>query len=235
MFLRAIDVVLLLPKRFRRIYHHIHHRIQFLIRSPKVLLNLPGHLYWWLELLFYVADLVGIGEIYETLADIVKFNTRPLNEKEKAIADKFFPNSINTTRLRIDEFSFIGPKSHHFAYVSFYTINSWGTLQESIFVHELVHVWQYHRLGSVYIPRALKAQFSQDGYDYGGLPSLVHAMENGNGLEDFNLEQQGDIVADYHRLLNGDETRWGLGSQEDLWVYEQLISGVTKKSHDLAA
>ena len=211
-------------------------RIQILVKDPRELFNIPSHLYWWLELLFYIADLLGVGEIYETLADIVKFNSRPLTAEELKIVRTFFPSSLNASRLRIDEHSFFGPRSHHFAYVSFYTINSWGPMQESIFVHELTHVWQYQELGSVYIPRALRAQFSQDGYDYGGLSNLVRAVETGKGLADFNLEQQGDIIADYHRLLNGSHTRWGLGGKDDIWVYEKLMSELREsKERDLAA
>ncbi len=42
------------------------------------------------ELLFYVVDLLGVGEIIETLSDIVKFNTRPLSSEENEMAERVF-------------------------------------------------------------------------------------------------------------------------------------------------
>jgi hypothetical protein len=187
------------------------------------------------ELLFYIGDLVGLAEIYETLSDIVKFNTRPLDKHEVALVKKFFGPALHINRIRIDEFAFVGPKSHHFAYVSFYTINSWGEMREDIFVHELVHIWQYQQLGSVYIPRALRAQFSNEGYDYGGLANLVLAIRTGKKLDAFNLEQQGDIFADYCRILLGKNPRWAGTGKEDLWVYEHLLGDLKMEPHEVAA
>ena len=180
-------------------------------------------------------DVTGAGEIYESFADIIKFNTRPLTEDEKKVARKIFKKSINIRRIRVDEFAFFGPRSHGFAYVSAYTINSWGELSESLLVHELVHVWQYVEMGSVYIPRALKAQYSTDGYDYGGTPNLMRAVNSGTGLKEFNLEQQGDIVADYYRLANGHVPRWSNGGEEDIWIYEKLVRQLHGENHNLVA
>ncbi|MCB0688258.1 MAG: hypothetical protein KDC53_17090 [Saprospiraceae bacterium] len=234
-FLRGIDVVRWVPKRLWRIVNHLGSFIYRIYKRPQEVLNVKEHFYWIIELVFYIADLVGVAEIYESLADIIKFNTRPLNETEKTLVSKFFGDSLNLRRIRIDEFAFGGPRSHDFAYVSFYTINSWGELNEDIFVHELVHIWQYHQLGSVYIPRALRAQFSHEGYDYGGLANLVLAIRTGKKLSAFNLEQQGDIIADYHRIIKGKNPRWGAITKEDLWVYEHLIGDLKAKTGEVAA
>ena len=233
--IRIWDAIRWTPRRLMRILNHIRDRWYHLQRKPSEWLDLQGHLYWTLELLFFLLDVLAVGEIYETLADIVKFNTRPLTADERILVDEIFNGTINAKRIRIDEVSFLGPSSHHFAYVSFYTINSWGPMSDATFVHELVHVWQYEEMGSVYIPRALKAQLSQDGYDYGGLANLLKAVHNGQGLSQFNLEQQGDILADYHRLRSGHQTRWGLSGEEDLWVYEKLLSDIRKKETNIAA
>ena len=222
-FLRVIDVFRWFPKRVWRLFNHLVTPFVRIRKNPKELFNLGEHFYWLVELVFYLADLVGVAEVYESFADIVKFNSRPLDDREKELVTRFFGNTLNIRRIRIDEYAFGGPKSHDFAYVSFYTINSWGEMTEDIFVHELVHIWQYHQLGSVYIPRALRAQFSQEGYDYGGLANLVLAIRTGKKLSAFNLEQQGDIIADYHRILQGKNPRWAGTSKEDLWVYEHLI------------
>lgn len=235
LIIRMIDVVRYFPLRLARIGRHIIKKVVSLYRSPRHILEFGQHLFWGTELIFYVLDLIGIGEIYETLADVVKFNTRPLNPQEVTIVKEIFGDQLNLKRIRIDEYAFGGPKSHHFAYVSFYTINSWGPLSHETFVHELVHIWQYHHLGSVYIPRALSAQFSEEGYDYGGLSKLVKAVQSGNGLSDFNLEQQGDIIADYIRIKQGNNPRWSLSNQEDLWVFEELLTGIKPKEEAVAA
>ena len=232
---RLIDFVKLIPLRLWRLFNHLASPFVKIYRHPREVYNFTDHFYWLVELLFYIADLIGLGEIYETFADVVKFNTRPLDGGEKALVKKFFGNALNVRRIRIDEFAFGGPKRHDFAYVSFYTINHWGDLSEDILVHELVHVWQYHQLGSVYIPRALRAQFSSEGYDYGGLANLVLAIRTGKKLEDFNLEQQGDIIADYYRILKGKNPRWGATTKEDLWVYEHMLGDLMPKKESIAA
>ncbi len=201
---------------------------------PRHLFDIRSHWSWTVELLFYLIDLVGFGEIYEILAEIVKFNTRPLTDQEAKIVKEYFGQQINAKRVRIDEYAFGGPRTHKFAYVSFYTINSWGPMSEDTFVHELVHIWQYAQLGSVYIPRALSAQFSDEGYDYGGLASLMKAVQTGRGLDQFNLEQQGDIIADYLRIKQGRNPRWSLGDEQDLWVFEQLLMELKDEDNAIA-
>ena len=230
LIIRLIDIVRLFPRRFIRIFKHGQRKLQKLFYSSGHFFEFGDHLFWLLELFFYILDLVGLGEVYETLADIVKFNTRPLTPTERKAVEQIFGGQLNVRRIRIDEYAFGGPRSHHFAYVSFYTINSWGPLSQETFAHELVHIWQYQHLGSVYIPRALSAQFSDEGYDYGGLSNLVKAVQSGKRLSDFNLEQQGDIIADYFRIKHGRDPRWGLSNQEDLWVFEELMADLKEKA-----
>jgi len=224
LIIRLVDIVQYFPRRLLRIFRHFFLKIQTIFRSPRQILEVGQHLFWFTELFFYLLDLLGAGEVYETLADIVKFNTRPLTSSEAQAVREIFGDQLSIRRIRIDEYAFGGPKSHHFAYVSFYTINSWGALSKETFVHEMMHIWQYVQMGSVYIPRALSAQFSEEGYDYGGLSKLVKAVQSGKGLHDFNLEQQGDIIADYFRIKEGHHPRWSLSNQEDLWVFEELLT-----------
>lgn len=71
-----------------------------------------------------------------------------------------------------------------------------------VLIHELVHVWQYQHFGAVYIGKALKAQKSKEGYNYGGMENLYHQMLKGNTLTHFNFEQQAEILEDYYRALS---------------------------------
>lgn len=226
---RLIDFVRLLPTRVMRILKHIGIRIVLLFRQPSRMLRFKEGFYWSIELFFLIMDLLGVGEIYETIGDVVKFNTRPLNEKERKILENLFGQSMNVKRIRIDEHAFLGPYSFHFAYVGVYTINCWGSLPTSTFVHELVHIWQYQQLGSIYIPRALRDQFSDEGYNYGGMTGLLNALREGRRLSEFNLEQQGDIVSDYYRLSQGMHPRWASRSPIHLNVYEDLIGELKER------
>ncbi len=156
------------------------------------------------DLSFYILDLFAVGEFYETLCDWTKYNTRALNVKERAIVEELFAGSIDVDRIRIDELA-LAPRFMRIAYVGIYTINSFGQMSEDLFVHELIHIWQYEHLGSVYIPRALRAQRTAAGYDYGGADALRDGPQE---LLAYNYEQQGDILADYWRAKHGRHTRW---------------------------
>ena len=180
--------------------------------------------YWWWELACYILDTLGISEIYETGCGQYKKATRPLNVYELFMAKEIFGNSINYARVRIDETAEIACKNSQLKYVSFYTINSWGGMSDDIFIHEMVHVWQYENVGAAYIPKALRVHLTEGlGYNYGGLDALKFCREKGGKLLDFNYEQQGDIVADYFRLKSGYLPIWGDATRKDLPVYEYFI------------
>ncbi|MEM6965757.1 MAG: hypothetical protein AAF573_13400, partial [Bacteroidota bacterium] len=181
--------------------------------------------YWSLEVLICAIEVLGIPELYETLTDFLKPKTRPLYQWEINMAIEIFGNAINYARVRVDESAYLGAKTHHVCYVSFYIINSWGKMSNSILIHELVHVWQYERMGAVYIPRALWAQTTVEGYDYGGLDNLKMYLKKGKTFYDFNLEQQGDIIADYFKVKNGYRPRWGNATDLDATIYEKIIYG----------
>ena len=227
---RLIDVVRLLPLRMFRLSRHI---------LGGLLSLRPRKMYWWesefskhrflaisnwlLELLLYVIDCLGFPELYETIQDFVKFNSRPLQDWEIKLAQSVFGNRINYKRVRIDEYAFLGPRQSRFCYVSFYIVNSWGSMHNSLLLHELTHVWQFQHLGSVYISQALRAQHSLAGYNYGGVSNLLSYLKKGKNFFNFNLEQQGDIVADYYRIREGYKPQWGNGNRSDLSIYETFI------------
>ena len=86
-------------------------------------------------------------------------------------------------------------------------------------VHELVHVYEFEKIGSVYIYEALRAQRT-GGYDYGGPDRLVADRANGEHFKDYNREQQGQIAQDYYAAVVGP----GLPDTDPLrQKYEPLI------------
>lgn len=230
---RIKDAFYLFPIRLKRLAYHFLKGGQSIIalilfdsNIKENKLALKKMALWWSELLYLVLDIFAIPEIYETLLDWSKFNTRPLSPKEIIIAKTVFKNAINYSRVRIDEHSFIGCKHFHFLYVSFYTINSWGRFRADYLVHELVHIWQFQNFGSAYIPRAIMAINSKEGYNYGGIVSLRVAKDEQKSILDFNYEQQADIVTDYFRLKNGYPPQWGKAVVADLPIYEYFIKTI---------
>ena len=205
---RFIDAIRFLPIRIQRLSLLILVGLQVVSPSSGPPLPLNRFAQWWIELSLLILDVVALPEWYETFMDFWKWKTRPLSQAELEIARSIFYNSIHYNRIRVDESAHVGCKKHHIYYVSFFTINGWGRIQNDIFVHELMHVWQFQMLGSVYIIRALLAQRTSMGYNYGGLPALKYAHVNNLGLAAFNLEQQADIVSDYYCLQNGLMPRW---------------------------
>ena len=190
-------------------------------------LRLPGRVgLWWSCGLILAGDILGLPELYEILTVWLKWNVRRLSAPEKVLAAEIYGNSIRLERVLIDERAWIGPRQRRFCYVSFYTVNSWGTMWPGLLIHELMHVWQYERWGSAYIPLALAAQRSPMGYNYGGVGALAAAFAGGSGLHNFNPEQQADIVADAFCLRKGLPLRWEKGPVADervyAWFVEQL-------------
>jgi len=227
MFHRIWDAICWLPLRLSRMGKHIYSGILHFSKeegqSEFEKLTLTGVIYWWLEFSVLILSVLGVAEIYETITDFVKFNTRSLTSWEKKLLRSIYGESINYQRVRIDNLGFIGPRQFRLCYVSFYTINSWGDMSNRILVHEMMHVWQYQKMGAVYIPRALAAQNSAMGYNYGGLPALEAAVQSGEGLNAFNLEQQADIIADYYSLREGYRAQWSDAGRFDLPLYERFV------------
>ena len=226
-FRRVADLFRLFPLRLIRLVEHSQNGLKFFdqqVRKATSRKNVwPGILRWWTDFLFFLLELLGLPEIYEFLSDWLKFNTRQLYDWEKDLAKSVFGNSIKYHRVRVDEKALIGPRQYRLCYVSGNTINSWGGMPNSLLIHELMHVWQFQNLGLAYIPRALRAQFTKAGYNYGGIAQLRRYRQQGKTLFDFNYEQQADIIADFYRLREGYKPQWGNGSISDLSTYEYFL------------
>ena len=241
--LRAKRWITSLPARLKRLVLHLWKGV----KSLK-----PWSLEWWKslgkaetwknfglwlgELVIYYYEVLGIGEILETLADFIKFNSRPMTSTEETEAKKVFGDKINYSLVRIDEYSLIAwlgmkiKNADNMAVVTFHTVNfsrkidaQKGTSDMAWLIHELVHVWQYERMGAMYMARATHAQ-NNAGYDYKGIDKLREKQSQ--GLDGFNLEQQGDIISDYYRILymeDGLKPKWEESKNVDISVYKSYV------------
>lgn len=216
-----LDVLNYFPERFLRLMKHLNKGIQ----SVKELSEwqLSKVFFWCLEVFILLLDLLGLSEFYEGISAFLKWSTRPLTPDELHLAQSIYGSTIRWERVRIDERAWLGPRTFRLCYVSGFLINSWGPMPSSIFIHELMHVWQYQQIGLVYIPRALRAFHSIENYNYGGWLSLEMVKQKGGSLWDFNLEQQADIIADYYRIRSGERPHWGNAGVPQLEVYQYFV------------
>ena len=84
----------------------------------------------------------------------------------------------------------------------------------SWFIHEMMHVWQY-QMG---YPVKLNYIFGPHNYDY--------ELDATKTLADYNLEQQGDIIADYFymKILGWQQAlRMTKYNRNDLPLYEKVL------------
>ena len=149
--------------------------------------------------LFQCLELLFFCDLYEWISNYFSPSLRPLRPAEITELRAVFGPSLPYHRIRIDERAHLGPRRYGIVYVSFHTINSWGPVTAALLVHEAVHVWQYVHRGALYIPRALAAQRTREGYHYGGPTGLRKAR----CLDDFNYEQMATVIEDAYRLTAG--------------------------------
>ncbi|MBC7883948.1 MAG: hypothetical protein H7X99_00635 [Saprospiraceae bacterium] len=208
-----------LPIRLKRLIKHIAYPFY-----RKTINEFPpeGPWEWMGDLPFYLMDTLAVPEIYHSLFRLFKWNTRHLTREEIEVSKSIFGDMIDYNLVKVDNKARFGTKKTALAYVSFNTINYLGKIAPAIFIHEMVHVWQYQRFGSIYIARAIKAQRSKAGYDYGGVSNLYQIMIKGGSLLDFNFEQQADIIEDYYKMLHNQDSAGPM----NLSIYEYFVREV---------
>lgn len=218
---RTSHYVQSLPNRLLRLLRHMCFSNLGHAQSTSQLL-----LKWLPGVAVLLLDVFGLPELYDVFSNLSKSKSRSLNDKEMKVAELIFKQSIPLEEVKLDERARFGPKQLRFAYVSFFTINSYGHMSLHLLIHELVHVWQYLHFGSMYIVHALFAQHSKEGYNYGGLDALIEAQHSNRRIEDFNFEQQADICRDYFLIQHGYRPQWGSACQTDLFYYEYFVNQI---------
>jgi len=165
---------------------------------------------WILTLVSRVFDVLGGPELTEFIIRTVSHAT-PLTTEERAAAQSVLgPDAIRWDEVRIASgglLSIIFSLNEGRAFATFHTINlpsegDHGRSNLAIVVHELTHVYQYERVGSLYLGQAIHAQ-ATIGYGYGGAAGLTSDRATGKHFRDYNREQQAQIAQDYYTLLAG--------------------------------
>ena len=156
---------------------------------------------WVLTLLSRVFDVLGGPEAFEFIMHLLT-KARPLTADEITAAGSVLgPTAIRWGDVRVSEggiLAIVFALNDGRAFTTFHTINLAPNETIDVVVHELTHVYQYERAGSVYIGQAIHAQ-ATIGYGYGGGPGLVADKAAGKHYRDYNREQQAQIAQDYYK------------------------------------
>ncbi|MGB9928054.1 MAG: hypothetical protein ACPK85_06560 [Methanosarcina sp.] len=158
------------------------------------------------KLIAKILDFCAFPRIVEMLWQRIKLNTRKLTLLEEQEARKVFGDSINYSKVRIDESSLISwlgariNKCSCMGVTTFYTINFNRKIKTAIgnsdmkwLIHELTHVAQMEHAGSKYFIEAIYAQKTM-GYKY--------VLGEKKRLKHYNREQQASIIADFYSMFH---------------------------------
>ncbi len=135
--------------------------------------------------------------------------SRPLTKGEAALAKTVFGDSIDYATVTINDGKFAGfhpegtamaPNGNLYMYGCY--VDDYSQLEtygQSLFIHEMTHVWQYQNKILAPIAEAVKLNLKHKfnyraAYDY--------TLEAGRDLTDYNMEQQASIVQDHFALKN---------------------------------
>ncbi len=149
-------------------------------------------------------DLLHVPAVLEALWRLMIFAGRLRPEEAAFAASVLGPQTLRYRAVRIGErgiLPLVFKANKRRAFTLFHTISlpragGHERTNTAILVHEMVHVLQFEKVGSVYIYEALRAQRTE-GYGYGGWEQLVSDRAKGKRFGSYNREQQGQIVEDY--------------------------------------
>lgn len=128
--------------------------------------------------------------------------TRALTPEEIAFARSVYGDQLDTSKIRLTEGGLNQSADTAVALPGVIlfppgALSKPGAEFDSWLIHELAHQWQYQR---GYETVDLIPDAARGDYDYGKEPGLREALEQGKTLDQFNFEEQGDILRDYYML-----------------------------------
>lgn len=181
---------------------------------------------WILTFVSRIFDVLGGPEAVEFIWHILT-KARPLTGDEIAAGSEVLgPSAVRWGDVRVAEgglLELIFALNNKRAYVMFHTINLPSGESTDTVVHELTHVYQYEKVGTLYLGEAVHAQATRgsDAYNYGGPDGLVVAQAGGRPFSSFNREEQAQIAQDYYRYV----LKGGLAlTDEQKAAYEHYIA-----------
>jgi hypothetical protein len=160
------------------------------------------------QLFCYLFDLLGGPELAQFLMHLVMPTTSLTVTEMAAAATVLGPTALRYGEVRVAEgglLRLIFRLNRNRAFALWHTIHlpQCGRADLSLLVHEITHVFQYEKIGSIYIGEALYAQWTlgRGAYQYGGADGLKRAYQSGKPYKAYTREQQAQIAQDYYQLL----------------------------------
>jgi hypothetical protein len=193
LFRRILFALKQTPRRVWRLFTFYKHPF-YKIYPPSVKWASAGLLF---------ADLVFFFDFFEIVSNLISPNSRLLTDIEIQRGLEIFGKTIDFKLVMYDKRSLPVKRGMAHAYVTFNTVNSFRPIRADIFIHELVHVWQYQNFGAGYIAAALEAQKMPGGYNY----THTEGWHEG-AFFDLNAEQQADFIQDIYLRRKGYYPQW---------------------------
>lgn len=153
-------------------------------------------LVWLLELVLRFLEIFFVFDLVQILISI-RPAVNPLNSGDLELAKSILGDKSYLRLIQLNDRSIYCKTNPVIAFVSGFVINYDRVISDDVLAHELIHVWQYYRVGIVYVPRALYAQRTEENYDYGGLKKLLNHIKEGKSILEYNYEQQAQIIQDF--------------------------------------
>ncbi len=169
-------------------------------------------------------------------------NFRALTSGELTMAQSLFKDSVDYTKIKIhnEEYLPFGlqpdntamtPNGEMYFNPNYYK-DDFSILpnDQHWFMHEMVHVWQYQlgywvKLHGLLLHPGNLWGLLGDPYQY--------ELKQGDKLQDFNMEQQGDILADYYCWSTGNSTRSASGRLvTSIDLYKSVLSDFLSNPND---
>lgn len=135
--------------------------------------------------------------------------SRPLTSGEVALAKSVFGDSVDYSAVKISDGKFVGfhpegtamaPNGNLYMYGCYHADYSQeSVMTQSLFIHEMTHVWQYQNKILAPIAEAVKLNIK---HKFNYTAAYNYTLDGKKDLLDYNMEQQASIVQDYFALKN---------------------------------
>lgn len=133
--------------------------------------------------------------------------SRPLTSGEVALAKSVFGDSVDYSTVKISDGKFVGfhpegtamaPNGNLYMYGCYHAdYSQQSVMTQSLFIHEMTHVWQYQNKILAPIAEAVKLNIK---HKFNYTAAYNYTLDGKKDLLDYNMEQQASIVQDYFML-----------------------------------
>jgi hypothetical protein len=226
-YYRRIHWIRQLPKRVARVFQGLWEGVKnfkpWAISWWKSLGKVgtwKGFLNWTVRNLVNIGEALGIREIYDTLQELIRFRSRPLNSTEFSWARSVFGDSIDSKVVRLLEDSdVVSQGANATNKLNLIVFPDDRPIVDHVFIHEMMHVWQYQS-NNFYDNRVLGSGnydysgiFANNNNNRGGPENLKFLRRLGKNLLTSDIftsglgrEGQAEIIQDYYILRTGRNT-----------------------------